>query len=614
MDFKVITVKNDKNKMQYEALFQEAYQTLAAMDPSPLRVTHEDGMFHSLEEYFGHIEDLQDLKYGKFLMLALDEEAFTINANTRSITAPKITVVQNDQMAEIVIFTIDRYFDYMDLVSDDMNIYVQWTLPNKTTGATRIKMIDVDTIPGKVRLGWPLEDVVTAEAGDVQFSVRFWKKGEVEDADGNPVERIVYSLNTIPAKITVTKALQADVNATNIYESDSLFSRVIKNSTVMSDPNPVFPDFNSTGAKNLTASTELVDGSELRLSAQANVTDGGELTYEWFYIPAGSDIAVSGEDLKNLEFTEGYDYRETALKDGANLELTTRYFVWDESKNKYVRYTSTTGKKPEGVTLYEEYATLVSNEDNEKVTGQYYVKATNTLGDANNRNHRSKSVESLRCTLNSPEAVEILTDLPDLFIIENGKNTLSIITNTQSDIKANMSYSWDYSGVSADDLTDLSGATEKSLTVSEAGWYRAEATVLLNKETKNAFSKVCKVVNLPVAPVLTYNTDVMSEYVMSEDVPVIQGNAATFTIGVKMTNTIENGPLTSEGITYIWSMEDGKNIADYVQDSGMLATNTIVLKNTPDADADVLNITCKAINTLEGRTAESNVLKFNVVV
>lgn len=614
MDFKVITVKNDKNKMQYEALFQEAYQTLAAMDPSPLRVTHEDGMFHSLEEYFGHIEDLQDLKYGKFLMLALDEEAFAINANTRAITAPKITVVQNDQMAEIVIFTIDRYFDYMDLVSDDMNIYVQWTLPNKTTGATRIKMIDVDTIPGKVRLGWPLEDVVTAEAGDVQFSVRFWKKGSVEDADGNPVERIVYSLNTIPAKITVTKALQADVNATNIYESDSLFSRVIKNSTVMSDPNPVFPDFNSTGAKNLTASTELVDGSKLRLSAQANVTDGGELTYEWFYIPAGSDIAVSGEDLKNLEFTEGYDYREAALEDGANLELTTRYFVLDESENKYVRYTSTTGKKPEGVTLYEEYATLVSNEDNEKVTGQYYVKATNTLGDANNRNQRSKSVESLRCTLNSPDAVEILTDLPDLFIIENGKNTLSIATNTQSDKKANMSYSWDYSGVSADDLTDLADATEKSLTVSEAGWYRAEAAVLLNKEAKNAFSKVCKVVNLPVAPVLDYNTDVMSDYVMSEDVPVIQGNAATFTIGVKMTNTIENGPLTSEGITYIWSLEDGRNIADYVQDSGMLATNTIVLKNTPDLNLDTLNITCKAINTLEGRTTESNVLKFNVVV
>jgi hypothetical protein len=167
----VIITINDKNAGLYNALFAKAYQALEAINKLKPEVVNEEKRFLSLDDYFAHMADLLALDPA-YMMLPIDEAAFTINANTRAISTPKVVTLQNDQIAETLTFTIDRYFDYMDLYN--ATVYVQWTLPSGKEGATEIELKDITTMPGKIRFGWPLDSDVTSEIGTVRYSVRFW--------------------------------------------------------------------------------------------------------------------------------------------------------------------------------------------------------------------------------------------------------------------------------------------------------------------------------------------------------------------------------------------------------------------------------------------------------
>lgn len=115
----IITI-TEKNAHLYNALFAKAYQELKSRNLLKIE-ENDEGRFLSLDDYFAHMADLLTIN-NTYMMLPLDESPFTINANTRSITAPKIVALQNDQIAEVLTFTIDRYFDYMDL--NNATIYV----------------------------------------------------------------------------------------------------------------------------------------------------------------------------------------------------------------------------------------------------------------------------------------------------------------------------------------------------------------------------------------------------------------------------------------------------------------------------------------------------------
>ena len=139
----------------------EKYKNLFAEAAAFLNLFKEEGeddiVINSINEYYSHMNSFyrhasrgpEYSKGYKYIMMPLDdvgENAFDINLNTRAITVPidfaKVGGVQSDQMAELVIFSVDRYFDYMDLAN--ARIYVQWQLPDKdhTTGATEIQIKD----------------------------------------------------------------------------------------------------------------------------------------------------------------------------------------------------------------------------------------------------------------------------------------------------------------------------------------------------------------------------------------------------------------------------------------------------------------------------------------
>jgi hypothetical protein len=227
----MIVSMNKDNSDRYITLFSEACEALKAAG-----YQIDKGRFDSFAEYYSHMADFFNEGLYKYVMMPIDEEPFKIDLNTRTIEVPqsfsKCASVQSDQLAETIIFIVDRYFDYMDLANTE--IFVQWTLPeNKKTGfagyngATRVEMIDLESEPGKIKFAWPLNDQITEVAGVVKFSVRFFR---VDDSSPN---KLLYSLNTTDKEITIKEALQPTLNAEHYVEkpiNDESFKRAILNS------------------------------------------------------------------------------------------------------------------------------------------------------------------------------------------------------------------------------------------------------------------------------------------------------------------------------------------------------------------------------------------------
>jgi hypothetical protein len=137
-----------------------------------------------------------------FFLIPFDEPMFEINGDTREITVPDVfkkgVAVQGDHASEVLVFCIDRYFDYKDLGGSNITIYIQYTRPDGKENMYQVGYKDLETYPGKVRFGWLLSDIATDAAGVLKFSVRF-----ITNDEGGKV----YSLNTKTQTVTIYPAL-----------------------------------------------------------------------------------------------------------------------------------------------------------------------------------------------------------------------------------------------------------------------------------------------------------------------------------------------------------------------------------------------------------------------
>lgn len=565
-----------------------------------------------------------------YMMLPLDESPFAINANTRAITAPRIVSLQNDQIAETAIFTIDRYFDYMDLRNAE--IYVQWTLPSGKEGATKVELIDTDFLPEKIRFGWPLDSEVTSEVGQVKYSVRFWNKGMIDGED-----KVVYSLNTLTSSLTISPSLQPEINPDlqlNAPITENLFKRAIRNSLVTGQgtPVPLAPVFSDPGL-NLPLYASLANNT-LTLKAQAVVSDTGVLSYEWFYKPAES------ETVDGKEFTAGafYPYEDVTdeigtingfkayggtvdhnvfdkieYEAGADLVIGEQYYVKTaETPHSYAAYTDT--KAPsDGTELYQRFTTYTVPATN-KVTGEYYVHAINTIG-ANS----TKPQASQTCRLVSPDDVVYEANLAGVTIIPaEGSTHLTVKVNKQASADADVSYAW------VKDVTssDMTAATEVATTdngnveITTPGWYRVTTSALLNRETKSAVSEISKVTFDPVIPAMTYTSTLLDKMEADgTDIPNLPSDDDV-ELEVLMSPVVPEGydgyapELFSEKMDYIWKVRvpDGPEKVLGESDVGGLVvsglgTNKLVVSAT-GTTAHIY--TCQVVNTLNGKVTSSD--------
>ena len=299
----MIVSVNEKNQNNYIELFTKAYNALVTEGKIE---ENANGRLTSLGEYYAHMLDLVNIDRN-YAMIPLDEQAFEIDANTRTINVPadfiKCTSVQSDRYAEILVFTIDRYFDYTDLGADT-EVWAQWTAPAEkgvepvTHASVCVK--DETGTTDKLRFGWILGPEVTAVPGTVKFSIRIFRK----NAEGI----ITYSFNTLTANLTIAPVLDpAAAEEPNIDdpEADNIFTTAIINS--MYAPNggvlPQMPTFAEPGLNFEDGAIHGLVDDTYTLEAQAVVPDAGVLAYSWQY-------SENGEVWADANGTIGEDYKE----------------------------------------------------------------------------------------------------------------------------------------------------------------------------------------------------------------------------------------------------------------------------------------------------------------
>ena len=675
----MITMLNNKSSNEqwdkYNVLFRKAWRDVVAHDKLRTekdRKAASEGKeaFVDLADYFSYIKELISIDE-KYILLPLDEKPFVINANTREIEVPpafqKCSGVQSDNYAEIITFTIDRYFDYKDL--DQANIAVQWINAKGTEGVSFIQLKDRETY-GKeqlLRFGWPLTAEMTAVPGNLRFAVRFYTTAE--DATGKTVFN--YLFNTTPASIPIKSTLNVDFNGDIIRkETDyELFTSYITNSD---HPGYGMPTSVTFVKPSLPAVANINKEDTLELITSAITKDSNPLIYKWYHEKDGVTTEIitpiSGEtyDDDYLEFLEKYTvgvkfvpYKPT---EWPKEHPTMTFWVEDATVEPY-GYKTYLGPWPEKDpgNLYVRNTSLIFNPGEGDITGKYYVKGIN----ANEVN--STFAFSPKCLIQGPSAITVAKNLPTHMFLDAQHNKLEfeitpdIVKPTPEKtfvLKKKNENTGAMETVTNGTTTTTNNAVTKTLNVvsdpdkdlvPEFGVYQFEVTSELNRKTADKVtSNLCHVTDHPIQPVgVMYLNDTKLEVTDADEDGIfdwatiggINVHWATENVGkvikieaeglgqelkLKVGRNQTNETAYNVGdISYQWQRQIGENpkletidsastskegdIISIDKDSGEIVIRVLKPEST---DATRYNYMCTITNTLGGEKATSETYQF----
>lgn len=296
----MITSINKENAGRYQVLFQNA--TTALRENGKMGA---DWAITDLEGYFSAIKELLAIDK-KYTILPLDESYFSIDANSRVITVPQDfkkngIAVQGDEVAEIVYFKINRYFDFMDLNNAD--IYIQWErngVDGKTvTGVSTEWVRDITSDPDYLIFGWPLSSDVTEVAGPIKFSVRFiqWYNDPVTKTN-----KVQYSFSTLESQATINPALDLDDDKLVVNPSiNQMIADRLENTQPTGGKIATEPKFKV----NLVAEEVDLVNDEYVLKVMAYSTDAGIVSYSWTRYALDAAKDANGKFIDNGEIVEG---------------------------------------------------------------------------------------------------------------------------------------------------------------------------------------------------------------------------------------------------------------------------------------------------------------------
>lgn len=307
----------------------------------------EDGnvKINSLGEYFSILKTLTTI-HPRFARLPLDEGFFTINANTRTISVPSgnfVYAVKGDHMAETIYFIVDRYFDGMDLSTTNIVVQSEVGQEKNLNGVTKI---DIDSKPGYMIFGWPIQDLVTKNSGTLRFAVRFYCYNGTN---------ITYNLGTLPATINIQNTLDVD---TLIGTIDNV-EPYVKNYPMTGTPvinAPKFNDETTTSGGKYNLSTNPV--FKLRVSDSSG-TVGQKIEYNWSYCSGETGATTSPISL--VDYASTIDITEENIDDIDNEEYIIYYRQvtnpepgvpeWQKI-DSFTGYVKATGTYVDGTTYY----------------------------------------------------------------------------------------------------------------------------------------------------------------------------------------------------------------------------------------------------------------------
>lgn len=549
----MITYIDTKNREKYQVLFAKAEETLKSADPNKLSagINPKEVEIATLNQYFAYLQDLITVSSNEniksyFLRLPLDEELFEINANTRAISIPRSfssngVGVQGDETAEIIYFSIDRYFDHTDLANEDMNIVIQWETRDKNrqviTGISPNFGKDIETIPGKIIFGWPIYSELTESPTPIRFAVRFFQLGA---ADGEGIRPLTYSLATLPAEISVGATIDYDLINKTVQEIDKgkMITGRIKNVGIYdpSIPTPKVPTISTplyiNGKEADVRIADLPEEGGITLKVSAHPTDIGAVQYNW---------RKFAYDSATGEYADGSDALETGIDNGVYEEVTTDlgddlYYRITSAQNDSVLVYSPISKEDylentkynteqEGfetkdgnfIKLFKRYSTATVNS-----VGIYTVRVgarngVNTIeqkfADSNEEKATGIMIPGpLKPTIETP--VEAADDGIIHIIAQDGAITLSTTAyKSEEDENAIVKLTYDWKKINEDNtFTSVTGENiiitedKSKITIQNLPTtglderYIAEVTAERNKVKTSASSKIYRITNAPDKP------------------------------------------------------------------------------------------------------------------
>lgn len=546
----------------------------------------------TLDEYFSFIEELNKINRNKYTRLPLDEEVFTINADTRFITVPPSfaangVAVQGDEVAEVVYFKINRFFDVTDL--DTKDIYIQWRSPARDASGNFIEGVsapwikDIESEPGYIIFGWPLSSTITQAAGDVQFAVRFY--------EFNDKKQLVYSLSTLTQKVAVKPSLDFNLpdiildNKDKIDDMTTLINDRFENSTLVSGSveasDPRWTKTLTDTDKEIVNLDLDADGfrtKSITRSVQAVADDGGRISYGWrkFSIDNGAGMDMFSEiTMAKTEDTERQDgklYYQRATGSTSLGDYVLYNGVLDKTADEY---------PVDGV--FEKFSTGTIDG-----IGEYFVFATNRLRNS------TKKVQSKTIIVPRPKLPVFAADtdnLPARGILEaDVEYDLKLEVKPTMPDAGKFTYQWQKCAPGKDHTVednweDIAGANAKdfliegtSVETAEAGgegdgFYRVIVTNNVNKESISLNSAKCRVTHHAAVPKVTVVGDVS----FTVDDMLIDGEKleVAHSFNANCGETIQR--LAEDSVTYQWFKykANGRTVEDDIEasDKGLYERN-----------------------------------------
>ena len=472
----------------------------------------------TLEEYFSWLQNLS-LINRKYTVLPLDEEHFEINANTRAINIPASfkkngIAVQGDDLAEVLYFKIDRYFDYMDLNNTD--IFIQWETPKDANGNT-IKSVapayirDIESEPGKLIFGWAISDAVTATSGTLKFSVRFFQWEDPDKAEQENGEKVLaYSFSTLTASVTIQPSINFNPE-TDEYNVDDVGDRLverIENSEIVGGyaaSLPVFiVDLDDTMTYDLEAETGLYD-----LLVQAQSTDTGAISYTWKRQALDENNKTDNQEIVVLESKN--EFVAVDMSDLAQLSKSRTYYYMTsvDAEGNPTQPVLYKGAIPPTAEWIDEFKVLYEKQSAVKAdqAGIYWAVAENRITNSSSSNNSKKAKfprpEKVRIT-EQPLSNGVLQDA-------NGVETPQTLRVGVGNTDGVLTYQWQKDenhkpsfGGEVANFVDIKGAIEDNYIVQEPGHYRVLVTNTRNKAFISEYSKESRITNSPNEAIVEY--------------------------------------------------------------------------------------------------------------
>ena len=131
-----------------------------------------------------------------------DEIIYNIDLNSRTVEAPPSLGVYMDNNAEVVWFSVDRFYDDVDLFGALCYIQYKNALNENYICWTTSQVIP-KTDHNKLYIPWPISIAATKAVGKVTFSFQFFKTSEDK-------QRVYYSINTKTATSQILPGLHVD--------------------------------------------------------------------------------------------------------------------------------------------------------------------------------------------------------------------------------------------------------------------------------------------------------------------------------------------------------------------------------------------------------------------